>query len=130
MSCEYSYHPKCSPLWGGKRYGKYIARSRIRAYKTTWSRKTGRRRILPRLKCRVTPTSIGRIPQSPIFRLKIYLMCRAGGCIDWRRVPIVRCKGGDRFAGNVVGYKVGIIKRRRYEQQWGLMDEVHHDCDE
>ncbi len=131
MSCEHTYYPKCSPIWGGKRYGRYIAGQQFRAYKTSWSRKTGLRRLLPRLHCQVTPTSIRSVPSNRVLRLKMHLLCHCGGLPDWRKIPgVERCKGSARYETNIIGHRVGIIKRRRYEQQWGLLDEVYHDCDE
>lgn len=115
-----SYYPKCSPIWGGKRYGRYTARSRIRAYKTSWSCKTGLRRLLPKLHCLVTPTSIRRVPSNRVLRLKMHLLCHCGGLPDWRLIlDVERCKGGARFETNIIGHKVGIIKRRlaSYEEQ-------------
>jgi hypothetical protein len=52
----------------------YRTRNGIRAYKTDWSRKTGRRRILPRIGAKVTPTTVGAIVKHPGLMLKLYLV--------------------------------------------------------
>ena len=92
--------------------GNRYARSRsIAGYKTSWSRKHGLIRILPRLKTKVTPTSIGRLPHTKVFRIKLALLNAGAGYRGDHR----SCKSfGRTFKGaQKVAAQVDSLKRRR-----------------
>lgn len=58
----------------GERLRRYKMRNKIKAYKSDWSRKTGLRRILPRVGAKVTPKSIGAIVKHPVLSLRMTLV--------------------------------------------------------
>lgn len=113
------YTPKCKPIWGGKRYGRFLAKQRIAAYKTSWARKhPDKIRLIVRRKTRVTAASIGNVSRSKGLNMKLALLRIGAGS---RRAAMdngIRFAHGQPFhRADDLAWKRGRIKQRRERRQ-------------